>query len=364
MRLAYIAHVNVAPESGVAKKIFQQVRTWKTLGAEVRIQLLTRSKELASKVTEEGWGSAFMYAGGPFSLSRQRTLHRLVEELAGWRPDLVYLRRDLFYPAYRRIAQDHPVVVEVNSDELAELRLYSRSQFLYHALTRRLLDTEVAGFVFVTRELAQNPYYASLPAKKKVIANGIDLESLPVLPPARNQAPVLAFLGQPAPWHGVDKILKLAALRPDWTFHLMGLNPEPGMPPNVRAHGMMAREAYLPLLAQSDVAIGTLALHRNKMNEASPLKVREYLALGLPVVIGYKDTDFPEGAPFLLELPNRENNVEASLGDIERFVHQWMGKRVPREAVAHLDYRVKEKERLEFFAVAIFTRSRKKGGDA
>jgi len=359
MRLAYVAHINLDPESGVFKKIFQQTQTWKILGAEVRIYLLTRNEVLAYKVTEGGWGYAFTYVGGPFSPSRQRALGWLVEELVGWRPDLVYLRRDFFYPAYRRIARDYPVVMEINTNELDELRLYSRSHLLYHALTRRLLDTKVAGFVFVTRELAQDPYYANLPAKKKVIANGINLESLPILPPARNQAPVLAFLGQPAPWHGVDKILRLAALRPDWTFHLIGPNPEPGMPPNVRAYGMMAREAYLPLLAQSDVAIGTLALHRNKMNEASPLKVREYLALGLPVVIGYKDTDFPEGAPFLLELPNRENSVEASLGDIERFVHQWMGKRVPREAVAHLDYRVKEKERLEFFAEVILARSRR-----
>lgn len=40
------------------------------------------------------------------------------------------------------------------------------------------------------------------------------------------------------------------------------------------------------------VCIGTLALHRKNMTEASPLKTREYLAHGFPVIIGYKDTAF------------------------------------------------------------------------
>ena len=84
------------------------------------------------------------------------------------------------------------------------------------------------------------------------------------------------------------------------------------------------------------------------MHEASPLKVREYLALGLPTIIGYKDTDFPQGAPFLLELPNVENNVDFAADAILRFVEEWKNKRVPRSEVLHLDLKKKERERLRF----------------
>src|SRR5207249_11205578 len=66
--------------------------------------------------------------------------------------------------------------------------------------------------------------------------------------------------------------------------------------------------------------LGSLALHRNGMNEASPLKVGTYLACGLPVIIGYRDTRFPDGAPFLLNIGNHENNVGSSIPRIESFV--------------------------------------------
>jgi hypothetical protein len=85
------------------------------------------------------------------------------------------------------------------------------------------------------------------------------------------------------------------------------------------------------------------------MQEACPLKVREYLAYGLPVIIGCKDTDFTESAPFILRLPNSEDNIETSLSAIESFVSKWKGKRVPREAIAHLDLEVKESQRVKFF---------------
>jgi hypothetical protein len=45
------------------------------------------------------------------------------------------------------------------------------------------------------------------------------------------------------------------------------------------------------------------------MSEASPLKSREYLALGLPVIGAYEDTDIPPDDPVYLQLPNRPGAV-------------------------------------------------------
>ena len=70
--------------------------------------------------------------------------------------------------------------------------------------------------------------------------------------------------------------------------------------------------------------------------------------MSLPTIIGYKDTDFPQGAPFLLELPNVENNVDFAADAILRFVEEWKNKRVPRSEVLHLDLKKKERERLRF----------------
>ncbi|MNZ78728.1 hypothetical protein D3C78_973150 [compost metagenome] len=105
------------------------------------------------------------------------------------------------------------------------------------------------------------------------------------------------------------------------------------------------------------MAIGPLALYRRGMKEASPLKVREYLAYGLPVINGYVDTDFKEEVPFILRIPNEPRNTANASAAIEEFVHSWQGRRVDRSEVGHLDVTVKETARL-----AYMKRIRDKGG--
>ena len=84
------------------------------------------------------------------------------------------------------------------------------------------------------------------------------------------------------------------------------------------------------------------------MKEACPLKVREYLTYGIPTIIGYQDTDFPDKVPFLLQLPSKPDNVAANLSGINRFVNEWCGKRVHRVLVTGLNVKVKEEKRLNF----------------
>ena len=75
------------------------------------------------------------------------------------------------------------------------------------------------------------------------------------------------------------------------------------------------------MLASADVGIGTLGLHRKSMDEASPLKVREYLAVGLPVLYGYRDPDADDLQPFVLKVANTPTNVVDELDRIDGFVH-------------------------------------------
>src|SRR5207247_9128294 len=160
--------------------------------------------------------------------------------------------------------------------------------------------------------------------------------------PAPDRARV-AFLGSARQaWHGLDKIAWLAGQLPDVDFDVVGYDDVrlrealgPSTPDNLHARGILARAEYEPILAACDLAIGTLALHRKNMHEACPLKVREYLAYGLPVVIGYEDTDL-DGLDtwYLLRLPNVESNVRDHAGEIHSFLESVRGRRVPRGEVA------------------------------
>lgn len=352
MRIGYLLHFNEGPESGVWKKVLGQVTSWTELGEEVSVYIIYRTnKEPLVEKLKATFPNVrvFSYAD---ARSRLRAWQLAADAIEADRNEVIYWRFDLFYPPLVRVALRVPLIVELNTNDVIEFCLQKNIRCFYHRLTRWLSFYLAKGVVLVAHEIKlvlPSSLLNRLPVE--VIGNGVDLESLPWLPPTTNERPHLVFLGsQGQPWHGVDKLLTLAKLFPHWQVDVIGPEPPEGYTnfPNIYFHGFLSRVDYERVLARSDVAIGTLALHRKGLNEASPLKVREYLAYGLPVVMAYRDTDFLGGAPFILELPNREDNIQPYRNQIERFVLGWMGRRVPRDAVFHLDVRVKERRRLEF----------------
>ena len=351
MKLAYMAHWDASRESGVLKKIAQQMRAWLQAGHSARLFLLSEGEALWSGL--EGLDVTLLPRGT--RLQRFPRAARLAAQVRAWGPDLIYLRQDTYLPAFEGLARQIPTVVEVNTRVLQERRLLSsKAAYLYHRLTALRISRAACGLVCVTREIAAD--YAPMGKPVLVSANGIPLAAFPELPAPSSPFPRVVFIGSPGPlihWQGVDKILWLAHELPGWQFDLIGVSrglTGPQSPPNLRMHGWLTQAEYFNLLSAADIALGTLSLYRKALNEASPLKVREYLACGIPTVIGYADTDFPEPVPFLLQLPNTPDNVSANLEKITCFMEKWRGQRVPRAAVAHLDLAGKEKIKLEFFA--------------
>jgi len=250
-------------------------------------------------------------------------------------------------------AKRFPIVAEINTLDLAEYKItLSYPEYIYYRMTRRRLFACYRGIVCVTNELMQ--HHSAFGKPVAVIANGIDLANYAPLPPTNNKAPRFIFLGTPGhAWHGVEKILTLAELCPDFTFDIVGygINDIHGtVPPNVNCYGYLKEEQYQDILSQADVAIGALSLYVKNMEEACPLKVREYLAYGLPVIVGYKDTDLSDDAPYVLNIPNTPDNVLQSVESIRNFAQAWVGKRVPRRLIAHIDSSIKEKQRLAFMS--------------
>jgi len=346
MRIAYLLHCNFEKEyltSGVYKKVLSQVKAWLNLGNEVEVFQIT---ELNSGVPllQPNW-RIFKYKKNNFA-SRFKAWHNAEAAIEQLSPDVVYLRFDSF--AFTFISKRIPIVVEVNTDDVKEYCLSYNLRCLFNLLTRRFIFRKVAGIVYVSKEISEKPYFNKFHKPYIVIGNGIDLSLYPPTSPPENREFNLVFIGSEGQvWHGIDKIIQLAQIKPDWQFHLIGTKKDFGLQ-NVKVYGALPREKYESIMAESDVAIGSLALHRKGINEGSPLKVREYLAYGLPVIIGYKDTDFPNKVPFILELPNCEDNVSKHVSEIEKFLNYWKGKRVPRSEVLQIDWSVKEKSRLQF----------------
>jgi hypothetical protein len=244
-----------------------------------------------------------------------------------------------------------PTFLEINTNDLTEYKVtYSKVIYRYHVLTRESVLKNAAGMFFLTTEAARN--YAHYQRPYQVIGDSIDFSRYPIPEPPGNETPRLVFMGLGiSPWFGVDKVIMMAERFPDWSFDIIGIakNDLSGrLRGNITAHGYLNQTRYEEIISRADIGIGTLALHRIGMDESTPLKVREYLAYGLPTIIGYRDTDLPTKTPFVLSLPNSENNVQDSLKLIERFVQEWSGRRIARSEISYLGLDLKEEKRLEF----------------
>ncbi len=328
MKIAYVCYWNLQAGDGVAKKIRTHVETWRAAGHEVELF------DLAPCPLPRRWAATA----------------RVVRDVLDWQPEVAYLRYDLFLPPIKRLLERVPVVVEANSFDRGELRLHSARASLYGELSRRMLLGGAAGVVCVSQELGDLLRPCGKPIE--VIPNSVDLAAMVATPAPHNEHPRLIYAGNThQAWQGLDKLCELARLLPEWQFDIVGWKVAglQNAPANVEVHGFLPQESYAPLFAAADVAVGQLALHRRGVAENSPLKVREYLANGLPVISGHRDPDFPSPEPwFLLRLPNNEENVRRNVERIRDFVERVRGRRVSHGEIAHLDVREKEAARLRF----------------
>lgn len=105
--------------------------------------------------------------------------------------------------------------------------------------------------------------------------------------------PVVGFFGLIAEWIDLGLMRELARRRPDWTFALVGKATVDTAPlrglPNVRLLGQKPYETLPSYCRAFDVGIIPFKVEELTL-KANPLKLREYLAAGLPVV----SSDLPE----------------------------------------------------------------------
>jgi hypothetical protein len=66
------------------------------------------------------------------------------------------------------------------------------------------------------------------------------------------------------------------------------------------------------LLNNYHIGIGSLSVYKIGLEEATPLKTREYIARGFPIIIGYTDTDMVNHSEFQMycyQVPNNDSVI-------------------------------------------------------
>lgn len=359
MRIAYVAlHLQkVIMQGGVGQKIAAQMKIWQEMGHSCHFFLHTPDNVRYPDTTifpYGGFSQNRLIQHVTRELPRSLSLHNMIRRIEIYRPDIIYLRYGLFTYPLQRLFDIAPVAVEINGDDINEYRHRGTIFYLVNKYTRRITLQKASALVHASQEVADLSSNTCYGKPSIVIANGIDMREYSPLPAPSNDKPRLSLVCSAGyNWHGVDKLIWLAQQFPDLSFDIIGhkLNSTEINSSNVNNHGFLSKEKVREVLKYSDVACGTLALHRKCMEEASPLKVRESLAYGIPTILAYQDTDLSNlDFDFILNIPNREDNVSSNAERIRSFAYDMMGKRARRETIQpYIDQSIKEEKRLAFF---------------
>lgn len=191
---------------------------------------------------------------------------------------LIYQVSDKYDANQMDHATSSSVIAEMHSDLLARADLvYYSGRKLFEEERARL--PEIAGKARLLEQAADYDHFASATARDWT--QPADIADVP--------RPRLGYFGAIDPWLIDQELIRYVnRKRPDWHWVLIGLRASPlDIESLTNVHYLGARPySSMPVYAAAfDVCVLPWVTDNEFVNYGSPIKVREYLATGKPVVI-------------------------------------------------------------------------------
>jgi len=366
VKIAYIIRLSTDKLDGVGRKVRDQIMAWRRLGVDARIIALTNSTGDALDGVP-GWYLPMFNRVSERILGRVSRLLSYLKIpliLQKWSPDIVYTRNgDRFFGDKWWAVCGAKRIVELNTNIETEVKSLLRFGVIDAIEADRRVQQWIKGLnnadgmVAVSHEIEREnmAYLGEKPSV--VVCNSTNFDKIERVVDRCNQGnvrPKLVFIcANLYEWHGYDKLIELAkATQDELDFVVIGEGLEGDVSENVKVMPFMPAEELSVVLASCDIGMASLAMHRAGLEEGSPLKVREYASIGMPIIAAYKETPFYEtGTPeWLLELPNCESSPMSHVNDVVAFAQFWKGKSFnPNDAKRHFHCDEIEKRRVQFF---------------
>ena len=228
---------------------------------------------------------------------------RLAATIRTFRPDVIYERYNLYFPSgiWARRRFQVPLLLEVNAPLFEERRRFGGIALPGLAQWSERYAWRGADLVLpVTEVLAGHVVTRGVPRERiHVIPNGINEQAFAALPEhavAKRRLGlgdrfVLGFVGFMRDWHGLDRVLRFMKdqPRPDLHALFVGDGPDRARLERIAGElGLSSRLTITGVIERKDVpaaiAAFDIALQPAVVDYASPLKLFEYLYVGLPIV--------------------------------------------------------------------------------
>jgi glycosyltransferase involved in cell wall biosynthesis len=347
MRIAYILTWNLRQRDGVTSKVEQQVNAWRALGHEVEVfcaSYLKTDAPFPANIFQRRriWNN-------PLALiTNRKTYRELCNAVRDFNPDVNYLRWEFYKSSLARLMLEIPTCIELNAIYNSEFKsraktsIVDRLRYLYYLATGAKFEKCAAAFIGVTQEILDNRKVQLAGMPTMAIPNSTNLagKSTVRFEGCADGLPrVVYMIGADNPWHGVDDVLKLAEqTKGKLEFDLVaGYEPSRHrLPVNVQWHSFLNETEFQNVFRGASCGLGTAGLHTKDMEEACPLKVRDYLAAGLPVILPYEDTAFlgRDTPDWVLKVPNNPGGILVAKDKIMDFVNTMTGRRISLEEVS------------------------------
>jgi len=367
LEIAYIAYTSIMEQTGVFEKILCQVESLQSLGNKVHLIIIDslsasdKSYSDCINVIYNKYARLGIISRLAFQFIVPKKLHQTLTSI---KPDIIYLRYPLYRPFISKVFSEIqiPIVMEINGNPLDELQAKGEKIiYLIEKNKGESILSRASGFVGVTEESIRYALQCRMNHNFPhiVIGNGVDCNKIQFLNYyPDNKYYNIAYIGGRSDWDGIDRIISPLTKEKTVKLHLFGQGwgDDSEIKPLIKS-GQVINHGYVPsseldsLLNVIDVGLGPLACHRKNFKEAAPLKVRRYLAHGIPVVIGYDDVDILDEYEFVLKVPANDDPLDLDI--LKRFAIKARNNNAIRSqarsfALNNLDYNIKM-ERLATF---------------
>lgn len=351
--VGYILTFDPSRGSGLWRRLLERLDVWAGMGVTADVFICCRRDSDLVGYRDPAVPHRFHVLAGRSSFQAAFRLPKAVSAVA---PDVLYFRYNSPYPPMIGLARRWPTVMEVHADDTRE---WSRRPLKYQAMGRTFrtaLLGRAVGFVFVDPDLVDSSSFPRPRLGSRLISNGVRIDPSIDYGGPRRRPPgpprMILVAGTAERYQGVEKLLRLAAMMPDVEFHVVGPSPAVGeVGRNVVFHGRQPPDKMPELLARADIGLANLELEDIGMRRPSPLKVREYVAAGLPCVLAHDDPDLA-GQDGVLTLPFGFVPDQQIAARVREFAERWRGSHCPRAMAEAVDIRPKEAARIEFLMTA------------
>lgn len=349
MKILYVAKVE-KQLSGVNKKISDTISAWEKIGHIVELYNsldINREKQKYSEFKIDS-----IVNNKYITYFYDYTLYKKIKD---FNPDIIYYRFGPI-PILQNFDSNLKIIVESNSNLTVEKKNRTFLQQLMINLYLLKFNRVSSGIIGVTPECLKGFERIS---KNEIIGNGIDFDETTFYNSLKSNRKnkerlKVVFLGSPnCPWHGLDKLTKVAKLLSSIDFTIIGYTEtevakkSQAKIPNINYRGFLDGEHLSTELRTADLAIGSLAMERAGLFYSSSLKNRTYLQYALPIILQGIDIDLVS-CPGIVSLPKKFNEKDLidAINVLKGYFYTPNDMNIIKNCINSLE---KEKERLKFF---------------